>query len=72
MKTVKVRVPSAIGGPGSDRRLPPGRLVLSTGSGDRYRLGHRPVGSHMAVRPIEAAAPGSMYSQAAVSRVLSS
>ena len=51
-----------------------GRLVVSTGSRDRYRLGHQPVGSHMAVSPhlcssrsAEAAALGSMYSQAAVS-----
>ena len=33
VKTVKVQVPSAKGGPGSDRRLPPGRLAFSTGSG---------------------------------------
>ena len=46
MKTVKVQVASAEGGLGSDRRLPPGRLAVSTGLGDRYRLGHRPVGSH--------------------------
>ena len=51
VKTVKVQVPSAEGGPGSDRRLRPGRLVASSGSRDRYRLGHRPVGSHMAVSP---------------------
>jgi len=34
-----------------------GRLVLSTGWGDRYRLGHRPVGSHMAVSPVRPPRP---------------
>ena len=33
-------------GHGRDRRFPPGRLTLATGSGDRYRLGHLSVGSH--------------------------
>ena len=70
VKTVKVQVASAEGGPGSDRRLPPGDWCSLPDQGDRYRLGHRPVGSQMTVSPHgEAAALGSMYSQATVSRL---
>ena len=77
VKTVKVSITRGSTGPGSDRRLPPGSFISLTGSGDRYRLGHRPVGSQWQsdthTKPLDvdpgggAAALSSMYSQALVS-----
>ena len=61
----------------SDRRARIRPSVASGEIGSLYRIGRSlstgsPAGRvAMAVSPVEAAAPGSMYSQAAVSRVLS-
>ena len=70
MKTVKVQVASAEGGPGSDRRLLPERLTPSTGSVIAIdwvtgRSGRN--GSKSSCVVFEAAALGSVYSQVTVS-----
>ena len=51
MKTVKVHIPTANVGYGSDRRIPQVDQPSTTDKGVRYRLGHRPVGSQKGIKP---------------------
>ena len=50
VKTVKVSVPTA-SGTGIRPSATPWETSVSTGQGGRYRLGHQPVGSQIALSP---------------------